>query len=170
MKKIKEFWNKGKWQKVFVVFVCLIVLSGISSALTGEETTSTPQQEEKQETKEESTNQETTETPVQEEQKEAEPQLTVGQKNALQRAKDYLEYSSFSKQGLFDQLKYEGYEDADCQFAVDNCGADWFVQAEKKAQDYMEYSSFSRQGLIDQLVFEGFSQEEAEHGAAAVGY
>lgn len=168
MKKIKSFWNKGKWQKVVVVFVCLVVLSCLSGALnSNKKTASTSKEEIKEEvTDKKETKQETT----QEEQKQAEPQLTLGQKNALETAKDYLEYSSFSKQGLFDQLKFEGYEDADCQFAVDNCGADWMVQAEKTAKSYMEYSSFSKQGLIDQLVYEGFSQEEAEHGAAAVGY
>ncbi|MEI3391016.1 MAG: Ltp family lipoprotein [Clostridia bacterium] len=34
----------------------------------------------------------------------------------------------------------------------------------------MDYSSFSRKGLIDQLEFEGFTSEQAEYGAAAVGY
>lgn len=55
-------------------------------------------------------------------------------------------------------------------YAADNCGADWSEQAAKKAKEYIDYTSFSRQGLIDQLIYEGFSQEQAEHGASAVGY
>lgn len=100
-------------------------------------------------------------------QKEA---ITTGQKNALKSAYDYLKYSSFSYKGLIDQLEFEGYTTEEATYAVDNCGADWKMQAEKTAQSYLDYSSFSRQGLIDQLIFEGFTKEEAEHGVSAVGY
>ena len=43
-------------------------------------------------------------------------------------------------------------------------------EAAKKAQQYLNVSAFSRSGLIDQLKFEGFTDEQAEYGAAAVGY
>lgn len=168
MKKIKAFWKKGKLHKVIVIFVCFIVLAVIAQSLPSDEKTSTKKETETTETtesKETTENQETTEA-----QEPAESEMTLGQKNALKKALSYLDYSSFSKQGLYEQLQYEGFEDADCQFAVDNCGADWMKQAEKKAESYMKYSSFSRDGLIDQLLYEGFSQEEAEHGAAFVGY
>ena len=98
------------------------------------------------------------------------PQMTMGQQNALQRAHDYLEYTAFSYSGLIGQLEYEGFSTEDATFAADNCGADWNAQAAAKAQDYLEYSAFSRQGLIDQLVYEGFTAEQAEYGVAAVGY
>lgn len=94
---------------------------------------------------------------------------TVSQNNALATARDYLDYTAFSYDGLVDQLEFEGFSNDDAIWAVDNCGADWNEQAEKKAQDYLDYSSFSRSGLIDQLVFEGFTQEQAEHGADSVG-
>lgn len=95
---------------------------------------------------------------------------TTGEKNALERAKKYLDYSAFSYSGLIDQLEYEGYTNQEATYAADNCGADWNVQAEKRAEKYMEYSSFSRSGLIDQLEYEGFTHSQAVHGAESVGY
>ena len=81
-----------------------------------------------------------------------------------------MEFSGFSYDGLVKQLKFEGFEDADVTYAVDNYGADWNEQAARKAQEYLNVSSFSRQGLIDQLEFEGFTAEQAEYGVSAVGY
>lgn len=97
-------------------------------------------------------------------------ELSMGQKNALSMAADYLNYSAFSYSGLIEQLKYEQFSEEDATYAADNCGADWNEQAAIMAQQYLDYSSFSRGSLIDQLKYEGFTQEQAEHGAAAVGY
>ena len=95
---------------------------------------------------------------------------TMGQKNALGAAENYLSFMAFSRSGLIEQLEFEGYSIEDATFAVDNCGADWNEQAAKSAQNYLDMMSFSRQDLIDQLVFEGFTQEQAEYGVTAVGY
>lgn len=100
----------------------------------------------------------------------AKPQLTMGQKNALNKAKSYLDYSNFSRTGLIGQLEFEGFSTEDATYAVDNVGADWNAQAAGKAKSYIEYSSFSRAGLIDQLIYEGFTPEEAEYGVTAIGY
>lgn len=91
-------------------------------------------------------------------------------KNALGDAKSYLRYTAFSKEGLKGQLEYEGYTAEACEYAVENCGADWNEQAAKKAQSYLDYSSFSRKGLYDQLEYEGFTAEQIEYGLKAVGY
>ena len=91
--------------------------------------------------------------------------LSVSQENALESAQSYLEYSAFSRSGLIDQLKYEGFSKADATFAVDSLDVDWKEQAAKSAESYLEYSSFSRSGLIEQLAYEGFSSAEAEYGA-----
>lgn len=99
----------------------------------------------------------------------AEPSETISQKNALKKAKDYLNYSAFSYTGLIEQLEYEKFSTEDATYAVDNCGADWNKQAEKKAADYLEYSSFSRDGLIEQLEYEGFTFEQATHGVDSTG-
>ncbi|MCL2147193.1 MAG: Ltp family lipoprotein [Synergistaceae bacterium] len=95
---------------------------------------------------------------------------TLSQKNAVQKAKDYIEYSAFSYDGLVAQLEYSKFSEEDAIYGADNCGADWFEQAAKKAKSYMEYSSFSREGLIDQLIYSKFTREQAEYGADSVGF
>lgn len=95
--------------------------------------------------------------------------VTVSQKNALNKAKDYLSYTAFSHDGLVDQLVYDQFSTADATYGADNVGANWNDQAAKKAKDYMGYSSFSRGGLIDQLEYDKFTPDQATYGANAVG-
>jgi hypothetical protein len=94
---------------------------------------------------------------------------TVSQSNARESADSYLDVSAFSREGLIEQLEFEGFSNADATYAVDSLGVDWNEQAAKSAQQYLDVSSFSRSGLIDQLKFEGFTQEQAEYGVNAVG-
>lgn len=98
------------------------------------------------------------------------PVLTLAQRNAVGKAKDYLDFSGFSRAGLIKQLEFEGYSTEDATFAADTIGADWNAEAAEKAGDYMSMSSFSRQGLYDQLAFEEFTAEQIEFALAAVGY
>ena len=93
---------------------------------------------------------------------------TSGEKNALEKALQYLEYTAFSYSGLIEQLEFEGFTSSEAQYGADQCGADWNEQAARKAKEYLNYSSFSRDGLIDQLLFEGFTQEQAEYGVSQV--
>lgn len=95
---------------------------------------------------------------------------TMGQKNAVEKAKQYLSIMAFSRSGLISQLEYEGFSTDEATYGADHCGADWNEQAAKKAQQYIGLMSFSRQSLIDQLKYEGFTQAQAEYGATAVGY
>ena len=97
------------------------------------------------------------------------PNATTGEKNALDKAYSYLDYTYFSYTGLIDQLEFEKYSTEEATFAADNCGADWNEQAAKKAKEYLDYSSFSRTGLIDQLKYEGFTAEQAEYGVTQNG-
>lgn len=103
---------------------------------------------------------------------EAEPETneTMGQKNAVRKAKDYLAFTGFSHSGLIEQLEFEGFSTEEATYGADNCGADWNEQAAIKAEEYLNTMSFSRDGLIEQLEFEGFTAEQAEYGATAVGY
>ena len=96
--------------------------------------------------------------------------VTMGQRNALSKANSYLSLTAFSRQGLIEQLEYEGFSHSDCVYAVNHCGADWNEQAALKAESYLELTSFSRSGLIDQLVYEGFTRAQAVYGVDAVGY
>lgn len=94
---------------------------------------------------------------------------TVSQKNALRKAKSYLGYTAFSRDGLVEQLEYEQFSHADAVYGADNSGANWNEQAAKKAKSYMDRSAFSRGSLIEQLLYEKFTQAQAEYGANAVG-
>jgi len=57
---------------------------------------------------------------------------TLSQKNAVKKAEDYLNYSSFSKSGLVEQLKFEGFSEEDATYAVSKIDVDWKEQAVKK--------------------------------------
>ena len=92
------------------------------------------------------------------------PDLTRGQKNALQSAKDYLDTSSFSESGLIEQLEYEKFTHDQAVYGVNNCGADWNEQAVKTAKSYLDFMSFSKDELIEQLEYEGFTHDQAVHG------
>lgn len=99
----------------------------------------------------------------------ADPTPTASQKNALKKAKSYLNYTAFSYTGLIEQLEYEKFSTEDATYGADNCGADWNEQAAKKAAKYLDYTAFSRDGLIEQLEYEGFTQEQAIYGVDSVG-
>ena len=139
---------------------------------TVEETTTEPAKEEAAPTQPaEEPAEEPVEPPVKETvQPDESSQYTMGQNNATRQAKDYLNFTAFSRQGLIEQLEFEGYSTEDATFAVDHIEVDWMEQAAKTAQNYLDFSSFSKQGLIDQLEFEGFTSEQAAYGASAVGY
>ena len=104
------------------------------------------------------------------EQPAVEPEVAMGERNALAKAKSYLDFTAFSYTGLIDQLEYEGFSTEEATYGADNCGADWNEQAAKKAKSYLEFTSFSRSGLIDQLLYDGFTQEQAEYGVTQNGY
>ena len=85
--------------------------------------------------------------------------------SALITAKSYLSCMAFSRRKLFGQLKFEGFTSQEAAYATDNCGANWFAEADKCAKLYMAAIPYTRQGLIEQLIFEGFTQQQAEYGA-----
>ncbi|MFG1793696.1 Ltp family lipoprotein [Nocardia sp. NPDC049149] len=97
----------------------------------------------------------------------AKQDITASQRNAIRSARQYLDYSAFSRGGLIHQLEYEGFSTADATFAVDSLNVNWNEQAAKSAKQYLEYTSFSRSGLINQLVYEGFTRAQAEYGVNA---
>ena len=99
----------------------------------------------------------------------AEPEMTVGQEQAVASAESYIDLTPFSKSGLVEQLVFEKYSEADAQFAVEHIEVDWKEQAALSAENYLEMTAFSRQGLIDQLVFEGFTEKQATYGVDQTG-
>ena len=98
-----------------------------------------------------------------------EPATTVSQDQAVEMAESYLRSQSFSRQGLIEQLEYEGFTNEEAKYAVDQISVDWNEQAAKKAESYLSSQSFSRQGLIEQLEYEGFTSEQAKYGVQSVG-
>ena len=119
------------------------------------------------ETKKKSSSEKKTADVKKSEKKSTKDTMTAGQRNAVQKMKDYLEYTSFSEQGMRKQLAYEGFSDADIDYAIEHNPVDWYEQAIKKAKDYLKYSSFSKERLIKQLEYEGFTSEQAQCGADA---
>lgn len=95
---------------------------------------------------------------------------TLSQTNAVRVARDYIAILPFSRQGLIEQLQFEGFSIDDATYAVDTLNVDWKEQAAKAAEQYLNLMGFSRHGLIEQLIFEGFTREEAEYAAEAVGF
>ena len=94
---------------------------------------------------------------------------TVSQMNAVQKAKSYINYSAFSREGLIAQLEFEKFSHEDAVYGADHCGADWNEQALKKAKAYLNYSAFSYLGLIDQLEFDKFTSEQARYAVDRCG-
>lgn len=95
---------------------------------------------------------------------------TMGEKNAVKKALNYIKYMPFSEKGLIHQLEYEGFSNQEAVYGVTHIEVDWYEQAALKAQSYLDLMSFSKKGLIHQLEFEGFTKEQAEYGVEAVGY
>lgn len=137
---------------VLVVIGIFVTMSGTSNDSTSPSSNST-----------ESTFVEETQTPVVSTE-------TVGEANAKKKAESYLSFSGFSKKGLIDQLKFEGFTTAEATYGVENIVVDWNVQAGRKAESYMSFQAFSATGLMEQLVFEGFTNEQAAYGAYVVGF
>jgi hypothetical protein len=94
---------------------------------------------------------------------------TASQRNARLKAGDYLDFTSFSRSGLIQQLEFEGFTPDDAAYGVDALNVDWNDQAAKKAAEYLDFTSFSHSGLVDQLVFEGFTRAQAEYGVSTTG-
>ena len=93
----------------------------------------------------------------------------MSQRNARQKASEYLRYTAFSRTSLIAQLQYEGFSAADSTYATDALNPDWNQQAAAKAAEYLSSSSFSHSGLVDQLEYEGFSPAQAEYGVGTTG-
>jgi Host cell surface-exposed lipoprotein len=94
---------------------------------------------------------------------------SISRGQAVRKAKEYLQFEAFSKKGLAQQLKFEGFSTSDANYGASHSGANWMKQAVRKAREYMQMEAFSRQSLIQQLEFEGFTHSQALHGVRAVG-
>jgi hypothetical protein len=102
------------------------------------------------------------------------PKMTTSQRNAVESAKNYLQFQAFSRKGLIQQLSSaagDGFPRADARYAVNHIDVDWNAQAVKSAREYMNTQSFSRNALIEQLsssAGEGFTLAQAQHAVSKV--
>lgn len=116
-----------------------------------------------------------TETPEPTKTTEPKPSFTASQEQAIGAAKDYLDFSAFSRAGLIGQLssKYgSGFSKADATFAVNHITVNWNEQAVRSAKDYLSMTHFSRSGLIQQLSSKygsGYTVAQATYAANHVG-
>lgn len=97
--------------------------------------------------------------------------LDYESQNCYDQAMSYLDFMAFSRNGLIQQLQYEGYTDNAISNALDlleKYYISWDTEAVKKAQEYMETFSFSQQRLYEQLIHDGFTEEQANYGASYV--
>lgn len=83
--------------------------------------------------------------------------------NALRSAENYIDFMGFSKQGLRDQLDYEGYSKKAIKYAVDNVDADWKEECVESAESYLSFMSFSERELRDQLEYEGYTKKQINY-------
>lgn len=161
--------KKGKGKKIALGVVAAILVLGVAGAMTGG--SEEPAQD--QTTVSAPADTTTDEAPVDAPEADTAPEMTVSQENAVEKAESYIDMTGFSKEGLIDQLKFEGFSTADAEFAVnyleDTGAVDWNEEAVQKAESYLEFSSFSRSGLIEQLEYEGFTSAQAEYAADEVG-
>jgi Host cell surface-exposed lipoprotein len=103
------------------------------------------------------------------------PTLTNQQQNAVRSAREYLNLTAFSRQGLIDQLSSaygSGYSVNDATIAVDSLNVDWNAEAAQSAKEYLKLTAFSCNGLIQQLdsPYGGkFTVAQATYGAQQAG-
>lgn len=93
---------------------------------------------------------------------------TVGDRNALRKAKSYLSWMSFSRQGLIEQLLFEKFTKSQAIYAVNHVNVSWKNQALKKGRSYMKMMAFSKQGLIEQLLYDKFTRAQAIYAANVI--
>ena len=101
--------------------------------------------------------------------------LTGQQNNAVRSAKNYINLTGFSREGLIQQLSSsygDGYGLTDATVAVDSLNIDWNEQAVRSAKQYLDMTGFSCDGLIEQLSSDSgdkYTVSQATHGAQQAG-
>jgi hypothetical protein len=107
---------------------------------------------------------------------------TYVESQAIGDASDYLHMSAFSKSGLIEQVKYDGFSTTNATLGTTvaarrmarhkgiTVSLFWKREAVKDAKSYEQMGHFSRSGMIQQLEYDGFTQTQAVYGANHAGY
>ena len=94
---------------------------------------------------------------------ESDPTATIGEQNALSKAKNYVSYSDFSEEKLRGQLEYEGFTTDEIEYALDNIIVDYNLEASDRAVLYYTTQNLSKQRIIRQLDYEGYTESQINY-------
>ena len=87
------------------------------------------------------------------------PDVPFEFEQALDKAQNYVDFTSFSEADLRRQLEYHEFSPEAIQFALDNVNVDYQAECIEKAKSYLEFASFSEADLREQLEYHKFSEE-----------
>lgn len=97
------------------------------------------------------------------------PEPDPARDEAVKAAQAYLETETYSPSALYLQLYGDGYQEADIDYALDHCGANWYENAAYCAMDWVASYYYSRGMLVEDLMNSGFTADEAAYGADYCG-
>ena len=83
--------------------------------------------------------------------------------NAIESAEAYNKIFAYSKKGLIENLKYEGFSEEIAECAAKSINANWKENCVRSAYSYLDLSPFSKEELIHQLDYDGFTAEEIDY-------
>lgn len=89
--------------------------------------------------------------------------------NVLILAKEYIQEKAYSRRGLINALKMNGYSNINAIYAVDNISVDWSEQAKRAIKEYKEKANLSKTNLLNVLVRDGFSEKEIAYAFKECG-
>lgn len=97
-------------------------------------------------------------------------QPTSRDAEALASAILYVKYLDMSYEGLYDQLRYEGYTDLEARYGISNCGADWSQECYDCACSYLRYFRMTESQLRSQLKHEKFTDYQINYAINRIKY
>ncbi len=90
-------------------------------------------------------------------------QPTSRDAEALEAAVFYVKYMDMSYQGLYEQLRYEGFSDVEARYGITNCGADWSQECYDCACSYLRYFRLTESQLRSLLRKEKFTEYQIDY-------
>ena len=118
--------KKSIWKRWWFWLIIVFVIIAIASAGGSKNEEPIPELEQTEGAKEPETKPEIEPEPEPkpepEPETEIETETTLGEKNALRKAIDYLDYTAFSYSGLIEQLKYEGFTHQQATYGAEAVG------------------------------------------------
>ncbi|WP_338231604.1 Ltp family lipoprotein [Companilactobacillus muriivasis] len=91
--------------------------------------------------------------------------VTSEEKAGLRRAVDYSDTMHLSKQGIYEQLIYDGFSTETSQYVIDNMVGDWNHNALMRAKFYRSNVNESDSDIYNQLTSsaDGFTPDQANY-------